>query len=145
MRTQLIRIKEKAALAQKRVGFKHSVSHWLPEHVRMAILAGLAGRNTVELYFVVDPARGEENVLGFFIVSSQPDEFAQVPLVMTVWMVWARPGHGYLVDMLLPYVERLAIERGCVELQHVSGRMGHMRKPRGFRVSQYVYRKEVQS
>lgn len=138
VREKLLFLQRKAVLSQKRAGLKADTLTWIPEQIRMAVLKGLASQNTIELYLVFEGNR----MVGFFITSNPPDEFANVPLVLHLWMVWSSVDG--LIERCEPFVDNLARKRGCLVLQHTSGRTGWMRRnPRGWRLSQMIWRKDL--
>ena len=139
-------MKRKALVAQKRNGLTRSYATWIPEQVRMAIIKGLAVQNTVELHWVMDE---EDGAIDGFVLSSYPfDEFLQAPLTFFIWIGYSEKAG--LLERVEPLIDQLALDRGCCQIEHISGRMGWFRRQRnlganygGWKMSQIHYRKEL--
>jgi hypothetical protein len=138
IRSKLLEVKRKTDHAQKKAGLTEAATMWLPEHIRIAIIKGLIGQNTCELYLVFEAGK----VAGFFVTSCPPDEFLQVPLILHLWIAWS--GSPRLLERCEPFLKELKRQRGCVVIQHTSGRQGWLRRNTpGWKLSQLVYRCEV--
>ena len=145
LRSKLEIVKRKALVAQKRNGLTRSYATWIPEQVRMAIIKGLASQNTVELHWVMD----EEGAIDGFVLSSYPfDEFLQAPLTFFIWVGYSEKAG--LLERVEPLIDGLALDRGCIQIEHISGRMGWIRRQRnlgldrgGWKLSQLHFRKEL--
>ena len=146
LRAKLEIVKRKALVAQKRNGLTRSYATWIPEQVRMAIIKGLAVQNTVELHWVMDE---EDGAIDGFVLSSYPfDEFLQAPLTFFIWIGYSEKAG--LLERVEPLIDQLALDRGCCQIEHISGRMGWFRRQRnlganygGWKMSQIHYRKEL--
>jgi hypothetical protein len=135
---KLLIIKHKTDVAQRKAGLTQSQVTWTPQQIRFAVLKGLIGQNTVELYLVMEGAE----VLGFFVTSCPPDEFLQVPLVLHLWIAWS--GKPRLLEQCEPFLKELKRQRHCMVIQHTSGRQGWLRRNTpGWKLSQLIYRCEV--
>jgi hypothetical protein len=145
LRSKLEIVKKKALVAQKRNGLTRSYATWIPEQIRMAIIKGLASQNTVELHWVMD----EDGAIDGFVLSSYPfDEFLQAPLTFFIWVGYSEKAG--LLERVEPLIDGLALDRGCIQIEHISGRMGWIRRQRnlgldrgGWKLSQLHYRKEL--
>lgn len=142
LREKVCLIKNKLELAHARRGYKHPHSYWIPENVRSEVIKGLQGKNTAELYYIVNE-KGKAD--GFFITSVQFDPWNGLPLVLFVWLIWIDPKMPWLFEQNLPFVENLARMRGCVRVRGMSPRSGWISRVFGskFRVMEYVFEKEV--
>ncbi len=124
---------------------------WLPEHVRAYIEAGLAGKLFCECHMIV-PVSGTKPV-GFVILRTWNDEYAQVPLSMLVWIAYAKfPWKGIRSSIrtalthVLPAIEKRSRELGLRYVYGVSPRMhGWLGVLMGFgyQVHQVVFRKDL--
>jgi hypothetical protein len=148
LRSKLEIVKHKALVSQRRQGLTRSYATWIPEHIRVAIIRGLANppQNTVELWLVNSQVARAD---GFFITSCPFDEFIQVQLTLFIWIGYSE--RAGLLEKCEPFVDRLALDRGCIQIEHVSGRMaGWMKRQascgngRVWRLSQMTFRKELQ-
>lgn len=134
VRPRLERIKKKDKAA----------GNWVPEHVRLAIVQGMAKPPTsmVELFVGLDP---EGNIHGFIVTVVRVDYYLNLPWTLYIWCGWL---NRKLIKQLTPWLEKLARERGLTGIEFESGRFGWMGSIRklmnaGFYCKHYTYRKEV--
>jgi hypothetical protein len=137
-------VKAKALASQRKQGLTRSYTVWLPAHIRVAIIKGLMGQSTVELYLVNSRGRDAD---GFFITSCPFDEFIQVQLTLFLWIAYSEKAG--LLEKCEPFLDKLAEDRGVLAIEHVSGRMAWGRRMqtcgngRRWRLSQLIWRKEL--
>lgn len=140
IREKLLLMQKKCAVASGKRGLKGN-PEGIPEQVRMMILLGLQGKNTIEAYFVLD---GAGAVRGFFTVSSPFHEFFSVPLSLYVWHAWGEPGAMAAIE---PAVEKMARDRGMLAVEHESPRLEwiarHRKNVDGYKLARITWRKEL--
>jgi hypothetical protein len=119
-------------------------ARWIPEQIRFAVLRGLVGQSSCEMFWSVGPDdTGQDVIKGFMVTTCDPDPFMQVPLDFFIWLAWS--GERGVVEAADAQIEALARERGCTGIEHMSPRMGwHRRLARqDFALKHVVYRKEL--
>ena len=119
----------------------NSIEQWQPDHVRIQILEGLAGRSAVELWFGIN---SEQVIEGFIVTSVKFDPFVQLPVAWTVWIGWANLD---LLAKLSPKFEQIARERYYPRIEFITGRRGWIDAKKaaalGYTVKRIVYGKEL--
>jgi hypothetical protein len=119
-------------------------ARWIPEQIRFAVLRGLVGQSSCEMFWSVGPDEtGQDVIKGFIVTTCDPDPFMQVPLDFFIWLAWA--GEPGVVAASDAQVDALARERGCTGIEHMSPRMGWHRRlaKTGMALKHVVYRKEL--
>ena len=132
LRKGLLDIKERCAEAKIR---------WEPEHVRWEIMRGQLGQSGIELFLVLTPP--DDEIVGFFITTTNLDPFLHVPLDFEVWLTW---GCGeFLIRDVDAQIEELARARGCTAVEGKSPRLEWGRKlmPLGYQLRYACWRKEL--
>ncbi len=100
---------------------------WMPEHLRLEIIKGLAGQSGTECFIAHD---GDTEALhGFLIACPLIDPFVNLPLSWFVWMCNLAPG---TLDRVLPEFEQMARDRGYRRWQWVTSRKGWLRRAARF-------------
>ena len=155
LREKLLIIKKNAALPELRdriAARKSGIpltstrgrARWIPEQIRFAILRGIVGQSSCEMFWSVGPDEmGQDVIKGFIVTTCDPDPFMQVPLDFFIWLAWA--GEPGVVEASNAQIEVLARERGCTGIEHMSPRMGWHRRlaKTGMALKHVVYRKEL--
>lgn len=118
--------------------------HWLPEHVRIQILQGIANQNAVECFVAhnIGSAREPESLHGMIIVHPLIDPFVNLPLT---WFVWLGIIEPKVLERLLPEFEQLARARGYLHWKWTTSRKGWARRAAKFgaKVVEYALEKEL--
>ena len=119
-----------------------STQHWLPEHVRHAVMQGLFGQNMTELYVALDT---DNSIYGFIVTEVLFDRFVNIPLTLWIWVGWL---NREMIDRMTPWLEKIAKERGLTRIEWDSGRFGWLGtvsqlKTAGFRLVKQGFRKEI--
>lgn len=121
-----------------------SAGNWTSEHVRFALLQGMAKPpgSLVELFLAVD----EGTVIrGFIVTVVRIDQYLNIPWTLYIWLGSLNRG---LMRRFLPWLEEMARERGLSEIKFESGRFGWMGTighlpESGFYCESYTFTKEL--
>lgn len=132
IRRGLCEIKDKIGQAKPR---------WEPEHIRFAILRGHAGQSSTELFLILAEL---DEVIGFFITTTDLDPFFNIPLDFHVWFTWSHQPH--IVEAIEPEIQKLARERGCTGVEGISPRSAWRKRlqPLGYYIKHIVWRKDLE-
>lgn len=104
---------------------------WEPEHFLFEIRKHLQGgfqASGVELFLALGIEEGEteETLQGFFITTLQYDSFLHIPLDFHVWIACA--WRKYVLEAALLQGDRIAMDRGCTAIEHMSPFLGWKRR-----------------
>jgi len=118
-----------------------AAGHWEPEHVRLAIDAGLAGKMFCECHLIVPVNEGKP--VGVVILRLYNDEFLQVPLALHAWITYCHEPRA--MRYVLPMLEKRAREIGVRSVMGISSRTKWLRRLRrwGYRMEAIIIRKDV--
>lgn len=116
---------------------------WTPEQVRWGVMRGFAGRSSTELFLVLGPDGDKEEIKAFFVTTCDLHPFLNCPHEFFLWLVWS--GYPKVREAVMPHIEALARERGCVRIKGLSPFEGYFRvaTKMGFTMEHVVWVKEV--
>lgn len=118
---------------------------WIPEQIRFAIMQGIFGKNSVELFFFVGPdfEGRDDEIKAFVITTCDSDPFLHVPVDFIGWLGWSKYPH--LMEQVDVRLEDLARERGCTGIEHTTAREGWGRRTArwGYKKKWTIWRKEL--
>lgn len=109
------------------IGREANRIRWQPIQMRAAIMRGLMGQSTVEMFFVLAP---DDEIRGFFVTTRNVDEFLGIPMDFFIWVTWT-DGTFDVADHCEPEIVKLARERGCACIKGMTSREGYVRRLKG--------------
>ena len=131
-------VRDRLAIIKKK---DKSVDGWQPDHIRIAISEGLAGRSPIELWFGLD---ADNVIVGFIVTNMRFDPYIQLPVAWVVWLAWA---NKELLHKLAPAFKEIARQRYYPAIEFITGRRGwiHPKKAAemGFEIKCITYRMEL--
>lgn len=95
---------------------------WIPEQVRMTIMRGFTGQSNVELFY----AWYRWELRGFIITVCNLDPIVGTPMELVIWLMATDMPH--MLELAMPQLQAIALDRGCTALEHSSPRMGWQRR-----------------
>ena len=118
-----------------------AAGHWEPEHVRLAIESGLAGKIFCECHMVVPVNEGKP--VGVVILRLYNDEFLNVPLELYAWITYCREPRA--MRYVLAMLEKRAREIGVRAIRGISSQTAWLRRLRrwGYRMEAIIIRKDL--
>ena len=118
-----------------------AAGHWEPEHVRLAIDAGLRGAIFCECYLIVPTTEGSP--VGVVILRLYNDEFLQVPLYLHTWITYCKEPRA--LKYVMPQIEKRARDIGVRGVMGISSRTNWLRRLRrwGYRMEAIIIRKDL--